>query len=641
MPARKRTTLPFGTWPSPISAALAARASRRTGLLQVDGGAIYRSESRPEEQGRQAIVRVGSDGVQEDILPVPYSARSRVHEYGGGEFLAARGTVYFVNDRDQQVYTLVPGAPPQRLTDAPRTRFADLTLDPARSRLIGVAETHAAKERVGHEPPRNALVAIALGDGARGRVTELAAGRDFYASARLSPDGAQLAFIVWDLPDMPWDSATLYVAAVGVDGALGRPKHIAGGSGSAVFQPEWGPDGHLYFAWDETGWGRLYRWDGARVTLVDKAPRAELWRSQWVFGIRTFALSPKGKLAAVLLENGLPLLGLGTLEGGKLDASRIPQQGAARIEDPIAVGERFAALVSPPLAMPAVMWIDRGSPKPVAPAPAFEIDPGYLSRGEVCEFRNARREKVFGIHYAPNNAQHQAPKGSLPPALVLAHGGPTSMISASLKMSVQFYTSRGFAVLDVNYSGSTGFGRAYRERLDGQWGIADVADCAAGARFLARKGLADPAKIAIAGGSAGGYTTLMALATTRVFAAGCSHYGISDLGLLMEHTHKFESGYLHRLLGTTPARWRRVCAERSPLNLIDGITAPVILFQGLDDKVVPPEQSRLIVEKLRARGIEVAYHEYPGEAHGFRKAETIIAVLEAELAFLKRVMRVG
>jgi dipeptidyl aminopeptidase/acylaminoacyl peptidase len=639
MPARKRTTLPFGTWPSPISAALAARASRRTGLLQVDGGAIYRSESRPEEQGRQAIVRVGSGGVHQDILPEPYSARSRVHEYGGGEFLAAGGTVYFVNDRDQQVYTLVPRAPPQRLTDAPRTRFADLTLDPVRNRLIGVAETHASREHGGHEPPRNTLVAIALGDGTRGRVTELAAGRDFYASARLSPDGAQLAFVAWDLPDMPWDSAALYVVAVAAGGAPGRPKRIAGASGSAVFQPEWGPDGHLYFAWDETGWGCLYRWDGASTVLVDEAPRAELWRSQWVFGARCFALAPDGRFTAVYSERGLPLVRNGRLDRDERTSHPALQRDAARLDDPVATGDGFAALASPPLAMPTVVRLGRGRLRPVAPASNGGLPPDSLSRGEVCEFHNAKREKVFGIHYAPRNPHHRGPRGSLPPALVLAHGGPTAMTDAGLKMRVQYYTSRGFAVLDVNYSGSTGFGRAYRERLDGQWGIADVADCAAGARFLARKSLADPGRIAVAGGSAGGYTTLMALATTKAFAAGCSHYGISDLGLLMEHTHKFESGYLHRLLGTTPARWKGVCAERSPLNLIDGITAPVILFQGLEDKVVPPEQSRLIVEKLTARGIEVAYHEFPGEAHGFRKAETIIAVLEAELAFLQRVLR--
>ncbi len=641
MPARKRT-LPYGTWPSPISATLAARGSRRTGLLQADGDAVYWSESRPEEQGRQAIARAGADGRREDILPAPYSARSRVHEYGGGEFTVAAGIVYFVNDKDQQVYALEPGKQPQRLTDAPRTRFADFAHDTARNRLLAVAETHERGKSGTHRLPRNSLVAIALDGAERGRLTELAAGRDFYASARLSPDGAQLAFLAWDLPDMPWDSAALYVAKVRDDGTLGRPKQIADGSGSAVFQPEWGPDGHLYFAWDETGWGCLYRWDGERADLVDRSPRAELWHAQWVFGMRSFALHPGGRFAAVYCERGLPLLKTGTLRKGSAPAIYPAlQKSAAGIDDPIAVGDGFVARVSSPLAMPAIMRLGRGRLQPVAPAPPVEIDPACISRGQVCAFRNARREQVFGIHYAPTNPDYQGPRSTLPPALVLAHGGPTAMTDAGLKMRVQYYTSRGFAVLDVNYGGSTGFGRAYRERLDGRWGIVDVADCAAAARFLAREGLADPARIAIAGGSAGGYTTLMALATTDAFAAGASHYGISDLGLLMQHTHKFESGYLHRLLGTTPGRWKAVCAERSPLNLIDGIKSPVILFQGLDDKVVPPEQSRLIVEKLKARGIEVAYHEFVGEAHGFRKAETIVAVLEAELAFLLRVMRVG
>jgi dienelactone hydrolase len=639
MPARKRT-LPYGAWPSPVSAPLAARGSRRTGLLQAAADAIYWSESRPEEQGRQAIVRARADGVREDILPAPYSARSRVHEYGGGEFLVADGTVYFVNDRDQQVYSLEPGRQPQRLTDALGTRFADFTHDAARDRLVAVAETHGRGRAGVRSPPRNSLVAIALGEH-RGRITELATGCDFYANGRLSPDGGQLAYLAWDLPDMPWDSAALYVAPARDDGTLGRPTRIAGGSGSAAFQPEWGPDGHLYFAWDETGWGCLYRWDGDRTVLVDRSRGAELWRAQWVFGMRSFALHPDGRFAAVYGERGLPLLKSGALQaGGIATASAALQKSAARIEDPVAFGKGFAALVSPPVAMPAVMRLGRGL-HPVAPAPAAEIEHASISRGQVSVFRNARREQVFAIHYAPRNARYQGPRGALPPALVLAHGGPTSMTDAGLKMRVQYYTSRGFAVLDVNYGGSTGFGRAYRERLDGQWGIADVADCAAAARFLAREGLADPRKIAIAGGSAGGYTTLMALATTDAFAAGCSHYGISDLGLLMAHTHKFESGYLHRLLGTTPRAWKAVCAERSPLNLIDGIKAPVILFQGLDDRVVPPEQSRLIVEKLQARGIEVAYHEFPGEAHGFRKAETIVAVLEAELAFLQRVLRAG
>jgi dipeptidyl aminopeptidase/acylaminoacyl peptidase len=314
---------------------------------------------------------------------------------------------------------------------------------------------------------------------------------------------------------------------------------------------------------------------------------------------------------------------------------------AARIDDPVAAGKTFVALVSPPTGAPAVMRIGRNGLKPILKPPAPIADATFVSRGEVIAFKNSKKQRVFAIHYPPRNARFRAPAGSKPPALILAHGGPTSMADASFKPRVQFYTSRGFAVVDVNYGGSTGFGRAYRERLDGQWGVADVDDCAAAARHLAASGLADADRIAIAGGSAGGYTTLMALATTKVFAAGASHYGISDLGLLLAHTHKFESGYLHRLLGTTASKWKGVFDARSPLTLIEGITAPVILFQGLDDKVVPPEQSQLIVARLQARGIEVAYHAFAGEGHGFRRAETIIAVLEAELAFLQRVMRIG
>jgi len=635
----KRRILPYGTWPSSISAEVAARGSGRIGMVQAAGEAIYWSESRPEEQGRQMIVRVGRDGRREDILPKPYSARSRVHEYGGGEFLVASDTVYFVNDKDQQVYALAPGRRPRRITDSPHTRFADFAHDAARDRLVAVAERHAPRGQTGaHTLPRNVLVAIALGD-TRGQLTELAAGHDFYASARLSADGEHLAFLAWHLPDMPWDGATLFVVRIRGDGSVSSPRRIAGGNGSAVFQAEWGPDGHLYFVWDETGWGCLYRWDGKRVVLVRRSPGAELSRPQWVFGTRCFALHPNGRFAAAFIERGMPLLETGKLAGGDATPHRALQTKAARIDDLVPFGNSFAALVNSPCAMPAVMRIERGSLQSIAEPPTAVVEPSLISVGRVQEFRSAKGQKAFGIHYAPANPHYRGPQGALPPAVVLAHGGPTSMTDAGLKMRVQYYTSRGFAVFDVNYAGSTGYGRAYRERLDGQWGIADVADCAAAARYIAKTGLADGSRIAIAGGSAGGYTTLMALATTKVFAAGCSHFGVSDLALLMQHTHKFESGYLHRLLGTTPATWKGVCAERSPLNLIDGIAAPVILFQGLDDKIVPPEQSRLIVAKLRKRGIDVAYHEFAGEAHGFRKAETIIAVLEAELAFLQRVLR--
>jgi dipeptidyl aminopeptidase/acylaminoacyl peptidase len=511
-----------------------------------------------------------------------------------------------------------------------------MALDAARRRLIAVAEIH--KAGAADSQPDNALVSIALAGGA---IETLADKADFYASPRLSPDGAMLAFTSWDLPDMPWDSAALHAARIGRDGSLAKAQIIAGGKDSSVFQPQWAPDGDLYFTWDKGGWGSLYRWDGKRVTKVHGTSGWELWRAHWVFGMRCFAIGPDGQLATGSLDDGVPCLQLGHLSRGRAKAMELVRTNAARIDDPVAAGKTFVALVSPPTGAPAVMRIGRNGLKPILKPPAPIADATFVSRGEVIAFKNSKKQRVFAIHYPPRNARFRAPAGSKPPALILAHGGPTSMADASFKPRVQFYTSRGFAVVDVNYGGSTGFGRAYRERLDGQWGIADVDDCAAAARHLAASGLADADRIAIAGGSAGGYTTLMALATTKVFAAGASHYGISDLGLLLAHTHKFESGYLHRLLGTTASKWKGVFDARSPLTLIEGITAPVILFQGLDDKVVPPEQSRVIVARLQARGIEVAYHAFAGEGHGFRRAETIIAVLEAELAFLQRVMRIG
>jgi dipeptidyl aminopeptidase/acylaminoacyl peptidase len=639
MPAKR--PLPFGIWPSPVSAELAARGSRRFGMVQASGEAVYWSEVRPEEEGRQVIVRCGPDGRPVDVLPNPYSARSRVHEYGGGEFLVSGATIFFVNDKDQQVYELTPPAAPQRTTRAVGMRFSDFAHDASRARLIAVTEMHAPKGTAATQDlPRNALAAIAL-TGKRGRVTEIAGTHDFYASPRLSADGNRLAFLAWDLPDMPWDSAALYVSDVRANGALGRLRRIAGGDGSAVFQPEWSPDDQLYFTWDQSGWGQLYRWNGSKAVRVYGSAGAELWRPQWVFGTRCYALHPDGRFAAVSSVQGMPVLQIGKFLGGRAAAPRGTQDKAARIEDPLAVGDGFAALVTSAVATPAVMKFGRDGLHPIGEQSAGLIEPGFISRGEMLAFKNAKRQIVYGIHYPPVNPNHRGLKGNAPPALVLAHGGPTSMIDASFKPRVQFYTSRGFAVLDVNYAGSTGYGRAYRERLDGQWGIADVADCAAAARHLARVGLADAGRIAIAGGSAGGYTTLMALATTKAFAAGSSHYGISDLALLLAHTHKFESGYLHRLLGTTPSKWTDVFARRSPLNLIEGITAPVILFQGLDDKVVPPDQSRLIVARLKQRGIDVEYREFAGEGHGFRRAETIIAVLEAELAFLQRVLKLG
>jgi dipeptidyl aminopeptidase/acylaminoacyl peptidase len=625
---------PFGHWPSPITPHLAAAASRRFGTLQAEAEAVYWSEGRPQERGRQTILRADAGGRVTELLPAPYSARSRVHEYGGGEFLVADETLYFTNDSDQQVYALRPGETPRRLSNAPDMRFADFELDRARRRLVAVGERHRGSQG----RPRNLLVTIDLASGA---VSELAATRDFYASPRLSPDAQKLAFLAWDLPDMPWDSAALYVGTVTAAGGLGRARAIAGGEGGAAFQPTWGGSS-LYVVLDVSGWGQLYSWDGRKLRRLYGARGAELARPQWVFGMRSYCLAPDGSIGAVSLVEGRPRFEVLDLKRRRRTPYAALERQAARIDDPVAFAGGFAALVSGTTAAPEVMRIGRHGLSRFAHLgprqPETETGTANLSVGKVLAFRGGKGRTVYGIYYAPRNAAHRAPKGALPPALVFAHGGPTSMTDAGLKMRTQFYTSRGFAVFDINYSGSTGFGRAYRQRLDGQWGILDVADCAAAAAYLARDGLADGKKVAISGGSAGGYTTLMALASSSAFAAGSCHYGISDLALLLKHTHKFESGYLHRLIGSEAGQWRKAFLARSPLNLIDGIQAPVILFQGLEDKVVPPEQSRAMVAKLKARGVDVAYCEFAGEGHGFRRAETIAAVLEAELAFLQRVL---
>ena len=548
------------------------------------------------------------------MLPAPFSARSRVHEYGGGEFLVAGETIYFINDKDQQVYRTGSGASPQRITDVPGTRFADLALDASRQRLLAVAEIHPRQKGRRHDLPRNALVSIAL-SGRAGQISELATGRDFYASPRLSPDGEQLALLAWDLPDMPWDSATLHVATVGADGKLGRLEKVAGGDGSSVFQPEWGPDGHLYFVWDETGWGQLYRWRDNKIVRVHGARGAELARPQWVFGSRSYALHSDGKVGMVSLSRGQPLFEVRDLKGGKVTRHARLQKRTARIDDPVAFASGFAALIGRPTAAPAIMRLAKGSLAPVSPSLPAESRAGvHQQRRDASSFAGPMGKRVYGIYYAPKSATHRGPTGAAPPALVLVHGGPTSMTDAGFKSRIQFYTSRGFAVLDVNYSGSTGYGRAYRQRLDGAWGIADVVDCVAGARHLAKAGLADGSRIAISGGSAGGYTTLMALATTKVFAAGSSHYGVSDLALLLEHTHKFEVGLsapadghhagqvergVRQAIAHQPDRWHHGAGDPVPGPRRQGGAARAI---APDRRAAEATRRRCRLSRVRGRG---------------------------------------
>jgi dipeptidyl aminopeptidase/acylaminoacyl peptidase len=617
---------PHGSWSSPITPALAASGAVRISGLALDAGDAYWSEGRPAEQGRNVIVCRRANGTVEDITPAGFNVRSRVHEYGGGAFTARNGTVFFVNDSDQRVWRQEPGAAPIPVTPEGTARHADLEIDVRRARLLCVRELHGSGE------PRNSLVSVSLGGGP---VLQLVSGADFYAFPRLDPAGGRLAYLSWSHPRMPWQGTELWVAPVHADGRLGPAEKIAGGPGESIFQPSWSPDGVLHFVSDRSGWWNLYRAPDQALWPV----AAELGLPLWVFGLSTYGWIDARTIACAVQQDGTWRMEL-LDESGQRTPVELPltelgylQAGPGRV---VCVGGSPTA--------PAAIWgvsIEPGAPPAASRLhqPRASVVPEeQLSRPQAISFPSAGGATAHGLYYPPHSLDCAAPPGDLPPLIVVSHGGPTAAASSGLNLALQFWTSRGFAVLDVNYRGSTGYGRAYREALDGVWGIADVEDCAAGARYLVERQQVDGARLAIRGGSAGGYTTLAALAFTDVFRAGASYYGVSDLEALARDTHKFESRYLDSLIGPYPAR-RDLYLERSPINHAERLSCPVIFFQGLEDKVVPPDQAERMVAALRSKGLPVEYVAFPHEQHGFRRAETIARALEAELAFYTRVFR--
>jgi dipeptidyl aminopeptidase/acylaminoacyl peptidase len=595
--------------------------------VRLCGEDIYWLEMRPAEGGRYVVVRRKPDGTVEDCLPQDFNARTRVHEYGGGSYLVAEGMVYFTHFADQQLYRVRPGGQPEPLTPASALRFADLVWDSGRRRIICVREEHE-----GSGEPQNSIVSVDADRGGSGEV--LAAGRDFYAAPRLSPEGTSLSWIEWNHPHMPWDAAELWVAQVQGDGRLGEAAHVAGGRGESAIQPCWSPEGILYFVSDRTDWWNLYRFKGGRIeTLTDL--EAEFATPLWVFGTQHYAFASPGQILCAFTRQGVWSLASLAVEERRLTPLQLPYTDISSLQ---CDGHRAVFLAGSPTEPLSVVRMDleSGQPETLRRSTPLVIDPEYLSRPEPIEFPTAGGRMAHALFYPPGNPLFVAPEGERPPLVVMSHGGPTSATSTALRLNIQFYTSRGIAVLDVNYGGSTGYGRAYRERLSGQWGIVDVDDCCAGAAHLATQGRVDGHRLAIRGGSAGGYTTLACLAFRNVFAAGASHYGVSDLTLLAQDTHKFESRYLDTLIGPYPER-RDLYVARSPLHHLEGLNRPVIFFQGLDDKIVPPNQAVLMVEALRKRRIPTAYVPFEGEQHGFRKAENIRRALEGELYFFARV----
>lgn len=629
---------PYGSWKSPITSELIVRGSVGLGMTAVDGRDVYWLESRPSEAGRSVVVRRGSEGVTADVNPQPFGARTRVHEYGGGDFAAHDGTTYFSNFADQRLYKATSsGGEPRPLTPEGRDlRFADAVHDPRRNLLFAVREDHTA----GNHEPANTIVAINAGADAggldEGRV--VASGYDFYSSPRLSPDGRHLAWLSWNHPNMPWDGTELWVGELGGEGSITNRRRAAGGASESIFQPEWSPDGRLYFVSDRSGWWNLYRVgeDGESVEPLCER-EAEFGQPQWGFGMATYAFASSGKLVCAYTARGLSRLAEIDTASKRLREIETPYTDISFVRASAETGRvvfRGGASTLPF----SIVSLDpsTGHAEVLRRSNDLRIDEGYFSTGYAVEFPTERGLTAHAFYYAPRNRDFRAPENDLPPLLVLSHGGPTAAAATALSLKIQYWTSRGFAVLDVNYGGSTGYGRAYRERLDGAWGVVDVDDCVNAARHLIARGLADPARCAIAGGSAGGYTTLCALTFRDQFRAGASHYGVSDLGALVRDTHKFESRYLDRLVGPYPAR-RDIYRERSPINFADQLSCPVIFFQGLEDKVVPPNQAEMMVEALRRKGLPVAYVAFEGEQHGFRRAENIRRALDGELYFYSRV----
>ena len=624
----ERRTASYGAWASAIAPGDAVGASRAIADIEIDNGVVWLTEQRPDAGGQAQIVRLRPDGAAEDVLPPHLSARTRAHEYGGGAILADKGTVYFTNDADQRVWRDAPGAKPVPLTPEGPWRYADMVADPQRGRLIAVREDHS-----GDGEARNALVAIDLATGA---VSALWDRSDFVAAPRLSPDGSRLAWIAWNHPNMPWDATTLHVGLLDGSGAITRAYDVCpAAEGFAVNQPAWADDGSLYYLSDEPGDWSLYRWRAGARDLVAHLD-GEIGSPQWNFRTRSFDIAGK-RAAAILTRAGTDSLVTIDLATGTARPVATPFSAIApRL---LADGRSAVALAASP-DRGFALWrcpLDGGQPHLIYQPSGPTVAAAYAARPHKLSFPTGGGETAHAFYYPPLNPDFAAPEGERPPLIVTVHGGPTSGAKPMLTAWRSYWTSRGFAILDVNYRGSTGFGRAYRKALDLRWGEADIEDVVAGARYCAENGLADGDRMAVYGGSAGGYVVLAALAFhPDVFKAGVNLYGISDLEALANDTHKFEAHYTDTLIGPLPEA-KDVYRARSPLFAADRIRAPLLTLQGLDDKAVPPSQSEAIYEAVKAKGIPTAYIAFPGEGHGFRKAENQLRTLTATHYFLSRV----
>jgi len=621
---------PFGAWKSPVTTDLIAGGTIGLGEIQIDNGAVAWIEMRPEEKGRYVVVRRDAGGATMDLVPADFNARTRVHEYGGGSYLLDGSVLYTTNFSDQRLYRIDTGTAPRALTpEGEGYRFADFVLDKDRGRLIAVMEHH----RPDFDEPKNCIAAIRI-DPDRPAIDILAAGSDFYSNPRLSPDGRQLCWLSWRHPNMSWDVTELWCADLDAEGRLHGLRRVAGGAEVSVLLPCFSPSGVLHFVSDRSGWWNLYREQDGNVECL-LAKEAEFGLAQWSFRESTYAFRNENEIVCTWTERGHHSLGILHTDSGRLETIELPYTDIESIQ---ADAEKAVFIGGAPDRFPEIAGLDlsRGTVSILRRCSDIVIENDYISRGEFIEFPTESNLTAYAFYYPPKNPRFEAPEGELPPLLVCSHGGPTGMAHNGLKLLFQFFTSRGIAIVDVNYGGSSGFGRAYRQRLRGNWGIVDVDDCVNAALYLADQGCVDRNRLAIRGGSAGGFTTLAALTFKDVFKAGASRYGVSDLEALTRETHKFESRYLDGLIGPWPER-ADLYHERSPIHAVDRLSCPVIFLQGLEDKIVLPNQSEMMVETLRKKGLPVAYLAFEGEQHGFRLADNIKRALEAELYFFAQV----
>ena len=610
-----------GSWKSPITSELIVSQTIGVGSVAVDRGDIYWLEKRPQQQGRNLLVGFSDKGIK-NFTPAPLSVRSRIHEYGGGAFVVGQNSIYFSNYQDGRIYQQVIGTKPYPLTEKLDRRYGDIIIDSVRNRLICVCEDHETEGE-----PQNSIVAIAI---STGKVRNLITGDDFYSSPRLSADGKYLVWLSWNHPNMPWDSSYLWLSELDDDGAILEPKSIAGGEAESVCEPRWGKDNTLYFSSDRTDWWNIYRRkpDGKVEIIHHKA--AEFAYPHWVFGLSTYTIVRERIICAYSVDG---CWHLGSIDLATKQFSEIKTR-YTNISD-LQGGDNFVVFIGgSPTETTAVVKLDleTGREQILRRAGELQIDPGYLSMPEAIAFPTTNDLTAHAWYYPPQNQDYFMPPGELPPLVVKSHGGPTAAASVDLNLRIQYWTSRGFGYLDVNYGGSIGYGRQYRQRLDGKWGIVDVDDCVNAAKYLVDRGRVDGDRLVITGSSAGGYTTLAALTFRDMFKAGASYYGVSDLEILAKDTHKFESRYLDRLVGKYPEE-RKIYQERSPIYFTEKLDCPVIFFQGLKDKVVPPNQAEMMFEAIKKKGLPVAYISFEQEAHGFRIADNIKKALDSEFYF--------